>query len=86
MSLLVVISRLPEALALTVSPLQVTVTRPAGMLCPAPLKVSLIWLAVPMSNVVVIDDGTVTPQPPVDPLVMRLAALGKVRRMKSVAA
>ncbi len=85
-SLLVVISRLPEALALTVSPLQVTVTRPAEMLCPAVLIVSLIWLAVFMSNVVAIDDGTVTPQPPVDPLVMRLAALGKVRRMKSVAA
>ena len=83
-SLLVVISRLPEALALTVSPVQVTVTRPAEMLCPAVLKVSLIWLATLMSCVVAIDDGTVTPQAADDPMVVtRLAVFGKVRRMKS---
>ncbi len=86
-SLLVAISRLPEALALTVSPLQVTVTRPAEMLCPAPVKESLIWLAVPMSCVVAIDDGTATAQAADDPVVVtRLGVFGKVRRMKSVAA
>ena len=86
-SLLVAISRLPEALALTVSPLQVTVTRPAEMLCPAPFKVSLIWLAVSMSCAVVFDDGKLTAQAADDPVVVtRLAVLGKVRRMKSVAA
>ncbi len=88
-SLLVAISRLPEALALTVSPVHSTVTRPAEMLCAAfpPLIVSLIWLAVSMSCVVVFDDGTVTLQAADDPVVVtRLAALGKVRRMKSVAA
>ena len=86
-SLLVVISRLPEALALTVSPVQVTVTRPAEMMCPAVLKVSLIWLAVPMFSVVVIDNGTVTAQAADDPMVVtRLAVFGKVRRMKSDAA
>ena len=74
---------MPDALALTVSPLQVTVKGPAGMLCPAVLNVSLRTLLNDLSNVVAIDDGTVTPQPPVDPLVMRLAVFGKVRRMKS---
>ena len=87
--MLVVICRMPDALALTVSPLQVTVTRPAEMLCVPlpPLNVSLISLAVFMSCVVVFDDGTVTPQAADDETVVtRLAALGKVRRMKSVAA
>ncbi len=87
MSLLVVICRLPGALALTASPLQVTVTGPAEMLCPAVLNVSLRTSLADLSNVVAIDDGTVTPQAADDPVVVtRLVDDGKVRRMKSDAA
>ena len=71
---------------MTASPLQVTVTAPAEMLCPAVLNVSLRTSLADLSNVVAIDDGTVTPQPAVDPLVIRLVEDGKVRRMKSVVA
>ena len=71
---------------MTASPLQVTVTGPAEMLCPAVLNVSLRTSLADLSNVVAIDGGTVTPQPAVDPLVIRLVEDGKVRRMKSVVA
>jgi len=58
-SLLVVIFRLPGANARTVSELQVTVTGPAGMLCPAS-NVSLTVSVFVVNIVAAVDDGTET--------------------------
>ena len=85
MSLLVVICRPAAAFwgafARTVSPMQVTVTGPAGMFCPE-VKVS-VRASVPFVNAVPADDvGTVTPHAVLAALaVIRLA--GKVRTMAS---
>ena len=82
MSLLVVICKVPEANARTVSELQVTVTGPAGMLCPE-FKVSVRVLVL-LDNVVAdVDDGTETTHAVlVAVAVIRLA--GKARTMVSV--
>ena len=81
-SLLVVIFRLPGANARTVSVLQVTVTGPAGMLCPE-FKVSLRALVALDNVVAAVDDGTVTTHElSVAVAVIRLA--GKARTMVSV--
>jgi len=81
-SLLVVICRLPVALAMTVSELQVTVTGPAGMLCPE-FKVS-VRVLVALDNVVAaVDDGTET----LHALLVAVALIrlaGKARTMVSV--
>ena len=90
-SLLVVICRpaaaFCAAFARTVSPLQVIVTKPAGMLCPAELNVTLRASLTVLSNEEAIEDGTEKPQPAVNPLVIRLLPTdGKVNEMKSVVA
>ena len=82
--MLVVICKLPETLARTVSELQVTVTGPAGMLA-VEVNVSL-RASVLLVNVVPADnDGTETTHAVLAAVaVIRLLLDGKTREMKSL--
>ena len=70
------------AFARTVSPMQVTVTGPAGMLA-VEVNVSLRASLTDLSNVEATEDGTVTPHAVAATLLVRRLA-GKAREMKSL--